>query len=125
MHTTLVHEETGDCVTTTLVTDGGKNTVFVVSGVIECVEDSSFDIIDVSKLSGNPPGLRLDTLTYTIESGLKLLLKYRDQPYTIPLEGRSKLDLDPVGGLAGHEIDLICKGIGAFFIVIDISKIGV
>lgn len=84
-----------------------------------------FDIFDMSKLEGAPPTIRLDGLLYAIESGLKLFLKYRDMPYTIPLEGRNKMDLEWVGGLLGHEVDLVCKGTGSFFLVIDCSKMGV
>jgi hypothetical protein len=56
---------------------------------------------------------------------LKVILHYRDQPYVIPLEGRSKMDLNWVGGVVGHEIEMVCKGTGAFFVVLDISKMGV
>ena len=125
MHTKLLHKSTKDSVTTTIVSDGGKNTVYLVSGTIAHEDDSVFDIIDVSKLSGSPTGIRMDGLLFTIESGLKLILKYRNQPYVIPLEGRSKIDLGWVGGVTGHEVDLICKGTGSFFLVIDVSKMGV
>jgi hypothetical protein len=53
------------------------------------------------------------------------MVNYRNQPYVLPLEGRSKIDLGWVGGLTGHEIDLVFKGVGSFFIVLDISKMGV
>jgi hypothetical protein len=125
MHTKLVHSKTEDSVTTTIVSDGGKNTVYLVSGVIRNKEDSSFDVVDLSKLAGNPVGIRLDSISFLIETGLRVYLKYRDQPYTIPLEGRSKVDLSWVGGIIGHEIDLVCKGTGALFVVLDVSKMGV
>ena len=35
------------------------------------------------------------------------------------------MDLNWVGGVVGHEIDMVCKGTGAFFVVLDISKMGV
>jgi hypothetical protein len=125
MHSTLVHEATGDSVTVSIVSDGGKNTVFLVSGIIEHEDDSVFNAIDVSRLSGNPSNVRLDSLVFMIETGLRVMLNYRNQPYTLPLEGRSKIDLGWVGGLTGHEIDLVFKGTGSFFIVLDISKMGV
>ncbi|CAB4169870.1 hypothetical protein UFOVP907_26 [uncultured Caudovirales phage] len=125
MHSTLVHEATGDSVTVSIVSDGGKNTVFLVSGIIEHKDDSVFNAIDVSRLSGNPSNVRLDSLVFMIETGLRVMLNYRNQPYTLPLEGRSKIDLGWVGGLTGHEIDLVFKGTGSFFIVLDISKMGV
>jgi len=125
MHLTLTHEETEDKITSTIVSDGMKNTVFLVSGTIDHEDDSVFDIIDLSRLAGSPSSIRMDGLLFTIESGLKLLLKYRNQPYVLPLEGRSKIDLGWVGGVTGHQIDLVCKGKGAFFLVVDVSKMGV
>jgi hypothetical protein len=125
MHNTLVHEGTGDSVTVSIVSDGGKNTVFLVSGTIKHEDDSVFNAIDVSRLSGNPSNVRLDSLVFMIETGLRVMVNYRNQPYTLPLEGRSKIDLGWVGGLTGHEIDLVFKGTGSFFIVLDISKMGV
>jgi hypothetical protein len=125
MHNTLVHEGTGDSVTVSIVSDGGKNTVFLVSGTIEHEDDSVFNAIDVSRLSGNPSNVRLDSLVFMIETGLRVMVNYRNQPYVLPLEGRSKIDLGWVGGLIGHEIDLVFKGTGSFFIVLDISKMGV
>ena len=125
MHNTLVHEGTGDSVTVSIVSDGGKNTVFLVSGTIEHEDDSVFNAIDVSRLAGNPSNVRLDSLVFMIETGLRVLVNYRNQPYVLPLEGRSKIDLGWVGGLTGHEIDLVFKGTGSFFIVLDISKMGV
>lgn len=125
MHNTLVHEGTGDSITVSTVSDGGKNTVFLISGTIEHEDDSVFDAIDVSRLSGNPSNVRLDSLVFMIETGLRVMVSYRNQPYVLPLEGRSKIDLGWVGGLTGHEIDLVFKGTGSFFIVLDISKMGV
>jgi hypothetical protein len=125
MHNTLVHEGTGDSVTVSIVSDGGKNTVFLVSGTIKHEDDSVFNAIDVSRLSGNPSNVRLDSLVFMIETGLRVMVNYRNQPYVLPLEGRSKIDLGWVGGLTGHEIDLVFKGTGSFFIVLDISKMGV
>jgi len=125
MHTTLVHEETKDSITISKVNDGSKTSIFIVSGVVEHKDDSVFNIVDVSELSGNPTNIRLDSLTFSIESGLKAIVCYRNQPYTIPFEGRGKMDLETVGGLFGHEINLVLKGTGAFFMVLDVSKMGV
>ena len=96
-----------------------------MSGKIESENDSVFDVIDISKLSGKPTNTRLDSVVFMVESGLKIMVNYRNQPYTLPLEGRSKVDLGWVGGLIGHELDMIFKGVGSFFIVLDISKMGV
>ena len=60
-----------------------------------------------------------------IETGLRVLVDYRNQPYVLPLEGRSKIDLGWVGGITGHEVDLVFKGTGSFFSVLDVSKMGV
>ena len=125
MHTKLVHKATKDNITVSIVSDGGKNTVFLVTGTIKHENDSSFDIIDVSRLAGNPTNIRLDSVVFMVETGLKVFINYRNQPYTLPLEGRSKVDLGWVGGLIGHEIDMVFKGTGSFFIVLDVSKMGV
>ena len=125
MHTRLIDKSTFDSITVSIVSDGVKNTVYLLSGTIESEGDSVFDIIDVSKLQGHPEGIRLDSLVFMVESGLKVLLRYRDQPFILPLEGRTKVDLSWVSGLIGHEIDMICKGTGSFFIVLDVSKMGV
>ena len=125
MHTKLVHEKTNDSITVSLVSDGSKNSVFLVTGRIEHEDDSVFNALDVSRLSGSPTNVRLDSTVFMIESGLKVFINYRNQPYTLPLEGRSKIDLGWVGGLTGHEIDLVFKGTGSFFIVLDVSKMGV
>ena len=125
MHKKLVHEETQDVINVSIANDGGKNTVFLVTGVIKNENDSVFDIIDTSRLSGNPTNIRLDSTVFMIESGLKVFITYRNQPYVLPLEGRSKIDLGWVGGITGHEVDLVFKGTGSFFIVLDVSKMGV
>lgn len=125
MHKQLTHEDTGDNITVTVVSDGGKNTVLLVSGVIEQEEDSVFDIIDLGRMAGSPKSIRLDSVSHLVESGLKCILKYRDHPYVFPFEGRGKFDLGVAGGVQGHEIDLILRGTGSFFLVLDLSKMGV
>ena len=100
MHTKLVHEATEDSITVSIVSDGGKNTVFLVTGIISSPEDSVFDIIDVARLGGKPSNVRLDSLVFMVESGLKVQINYRNQPYVLPLEGRSKIDLGWVDSLA-------------------------
>lgn len=125
MHTKLVHKSTKDSINVSIVSDGGKNTVLLVSGKIDAEVDSVFDVVDISKLSGKPSNVRLDSIVFMVESGLKVMINYRNQPYTLPLEGRSKIDLGWVGGLIGHEIDMVFRGTGSFFIVLDISKMGV
>jgi hypothetical protein len=121
----LVHKATKDAISVTLVSDGGKNTVLLVTGTILHEDDSVFDIIDIKRLSGSPTSLRLDGTVFLVESGLKVLLRYHDQPAVLPLEGRSKVDLSWIGGLIGHEMEMVFKGTGSFFIVLDVSKMGI
>lgn len=125
LHSKLVHEATQDSINVSIVSDGGKNTVFLVTGTIKHEDDSVFDIVDIKRLAGNPSNIRLDATVFMVETGLRVLLTYRNQPYVLPLEGRSKVDLGWVSGLIGHEIDMIFKGTGSFFIVLDVSKMGV
>ena len=125
LHSKLVHEATQDSINVSIVSDGGKNTVFLVTGTIKHEDDSVFDIVDIKRLAGNPSNIRLDATVFMVETGLRVLLTYRNQPYVLPLEGRSKIDLGWVSGLIGHEIDMIFKGTGSFFIVLDVSKMGV
>ena len=125
MHDTLVCKKTKDSVTRSLVTDGAMNTVYMVSGTIKNEGDSTFDILSLDTLSGKPKDIRVDGLQFSVETGLKVFLKYRDKPFVIPLEGRTKMDLGWIGGIQGHEISLVCKGVGSFFVVFDISKLGV
>ena len=125
MFQVLTHESTGDSIRVTKVADGGKNTVLLVTGTIMSEDDSTFDIIDLKRLAGTPKSMRLDSLVFMVETGLRVLMKYRDEETVLPIEGRSKIDLDYIGGLLGHEIDMVFKGVGSFFIVLDISKIGV
>lgn len=125
MHNKVIHKGTKDTITITTVSDGGKNAVFLITGTIKHEDDSVFDVLDVKKLANSPPSIRLDSIVFMVESGLKCLVKYREQPFVLPLEGRSKIDLGWVGGLIGHEIDLVFKGTGSFFLVLDVSKMGV
>ena len=120
----LNHEETKDSISRTLISDGPKSTVFQVSGTIANEKDSTFDLLDLDMLEGNPKGMKLDTLVFSVESKLKLFLKYRDKPFIIPLEGRSRMEFGNFGGIVGKEIDLVCKGVGSFFLLMDVTKLG-
>ena len=125
MHTQLVHEATQDRINVSITSDGGKNTVYLVTGTILHEDDSVFDIINIKKLAGNPTNIRLDSILFMVEKDLKVFVTYRNQPYIIPIDGKGKTDLSWVGGLTGHEIDMVFKGTGSFFIVLDVSKMGV
>lgn len=125
MRKTLTNEATQDSITVTKILDGNKNTVLVVSGSIKSEEDSTFDLIEEGQLLGNPKSLRLDSAAFLIEAGLKFIITYKNEPYFLPFEGKGKLELDSFGGLQGHELLGTLVGTGRFFIVLDISKIGV
>lgn len=125
MHKVLRDEATEDCITITKQMDGGRNTILVISGHIKNEDDSTYSVIDLSNLAGCPTSMRLDNCAFLLESGLKCMLTYKDMPYFIPLEGRGKVELDAFGGIAGHEIDMTLKGTGMFFVILDISKLGV
>ena len=47
MHTQLVHEATKDRINVSITSDGGKNTVYLVTGTILHEDDSVFDIINI------------------------------------------------------------------------------
>lgn len=48
----ITHRGTGDSITSALVNDGPKNTVFLVSGTIKSDKDSQFDLVDTGRLQG-------------------------------------------------------------------------
>lgn len=125
MHTPLVDEATKDTITVTKVQDGSKNTVIAISGNIKDKRDSTFFPIDTSKMTGVPKNLRLDNLHFLIETGLRVIISYDDQPFFLPIEGRGKFEIDKLGGLTGHQINLTFKGVGCFMIMLDISKMGI
>lgn len=125
MFKSLTHAETGDEINISVINDGPRNTVYLVSGDIKDEQDSTFSILNVAELAGNPTSLRLDSLVFFVESGLKVIFRYKDRPYVFPLEGRGKAELEALGGVVGKEIDMTLKGVGTFLIVIDISKLGV
>mgnify|MGYP006279184719 CR=1 FL=1 len=124
-HTVLNHEDTGDSIHCSICSDGVMSATYQLTGEINAEEDSLFYFCDLQKLAGNPKTVRLDGIQFFIESGLKVIIKYRDQPHILPLEGRGKQQFEWIGGLLGHDIELVCKGTGSFFIIFDVSKIGV
>jgi hypothetical protein len=116
---------TKDAISITKHLDGARNTILYVSGNIKSEVDSTFSLVDLEELVGCPKSLRLDNICFLIEDGLRILLSYKDEPYILPLSGKGKVELDPFGGLIGHDMNITLKGVGAFFISIDISKLGV
>lgn len=125
MKKTLTHEKTNDSIVVSKLLDGQKNTVIAISGTILSKEDSDFLPIDLTELGGNPKSLRLDNVAYLVQNGMSVILEYLDEPYILPFEGKGKLELDKMIGLPGHELKFTFKGAGSFFLVLDISKLGV
>lgn len=125
MRKSLTEDLAKDSITITKTGDGPKNTFLVVSGTVLDERDLTYFLIGLHELAGEPKSLRLDSAAYIIESGLKCIISYKNEPYIIPLEGKGKLELDSFGGLAGHDLQLTVKGQGAFFIMLDISKLGI
>ena len=121
----ITDDTTKDDITIIKTVDGNKNTVLVITGTILEEEDLTYQIVDLSELAGTPKSLRLDTVAFIIEGDLKCIVSYINEPYKIPFAGRGKLELDPFGGIQGHDLQITFKGQGAFFIIIDISKLGV
>lgn len=109
--------------------DGGKNAVVMVWG--EITEESSIPTIVVSPgdLGGNPPAIKLDQVQHTVESGLKVRLGWSADGLILPIEGRGLLNyyqFDSLGASTpGQSIWISSKGIGAFHLVLDLTKIGV
>lgn len=121
-----IDELTEDSITVTRTLDGGKNTVFAVSGNIKNEQDSTFVPIEIEDLVGNPTSLRLDNLVWLLDNNLTCIISYEDEPYFLPLANRSgRLELDKLGGLKGHQLRFTFKGTGTFMIFLDISKLGV
>ena len=121
----IEHKETGDVISATVVQDGGKNAVYLLTGTIKSEDDSVFSIFDLAHLKPQPTNMRLDSIQFAVESGLKAIIQYENKPHAVPLEARGKIDLNWFGGLTGHEMSITFKGVGSFLIVLDISKMGV
>ena len=60
-------------------------------------------ILDITKLTGDPKALRLTGLTFAVEKGLALFLWWDDgkkDTLILPVvEGQGRLDLESIGGL--------------------------
>jgi hypothetical protein len=107
-----------------MVRDGHKNVACVVSGETE-TSGERVQVTDVSSMNPRPRALRLDAVEFAVEGGVKCFLRWQGTAHVLPLEGRGKLDLEWFGGLSGEEIHLETEGVGALFLVLDISKVGV
>jgi len=105
--------------------DGHKNVVYIVSGTIDAKSEKKYHITSIDVLDPRPSAIRLDNLIYAVEDGLKAFLKWQGTDHIVPLEGRGRLLFEDMGGLSGVDIDLEVKGVGALFLMLDISKLGV
>lgn len=59
--------------------------------------------LDVSELAHSPKSLRLTDIVYAIEGGCVVYLWWEDatgDTLILPLEGRGRLDLTPIGGIS-------------------------
>src|SRR5674476_1587607 len=119
MRKTLTDDLDKNDITITKTGDGPKNTFLVVSGTVLDERDFTYFLIGLDELQGVPKSLRLDSAAYIIESGLKCIISYKNEPYLIPFEGKGKLELDPFGGLPGHDLQLTVKGKGLSLIHIS------
>jgi hypothetical protein len=109
--------------------DGPKNVRAIVTGIVTPGDDSSFTILNLKKLVGDPKGIRLDTVIWLIEEKAGLRLLWGDK-LILPMESRNTLRLDnplhsPQTGWSG---DLILKAVKtedkpkAFFIHLEFDK---
>ena len=87
MRKTLIDEVTQDGITITKTMDGGKNTVLAISGQIKDERDSTYDIVDIHDLLGNPKSLRFGLmktlLVVPIHQHVTLCNNYSTSKYNI------------------------------------------
>jgi hypothetical protein len=116
--------------TVTIPRDEGEVQVHVVGKGWEEPLPALF--LDVGKLKGSPVALRLLDCVYAVESGLKVFLWWEGTEHALllPLEGRGRLDLTPIGGIhnprhdgfTGHVL-LTTQGEGFFFLGLEFAKV--
>lgn len=95
-------------------------------------EDGTTLFLEAHKLKGSPASLRLQDVVYAIEGGQKVFLWWDDAQGTLilPLEGRGRLDFNPIGGIAnprnegwtGH-VSFSTQGKGHFFVGLEFVKL--
>jgi len=105
-----------------LIRDGHSNVSYLISGLVTNLRDAP--LLDMSVLSPTPSRLRLDSVEFSVESGVKCFLSWPDS-HCLPLEARGKFSLEWAGGLAGDQILLSTVGRGNIFLALDFTKIGV
>jgi len=96
-------------------------------------------ILRLEDLTGDPKALRLIDVIYSIESGCKVFLWWDDakgDTLLLPLEGRGRLDLTPLGGISnprnegwtGHvQLSTLHETPGgkSFFLALEFAKLRV
>lgn len=93
----------------------------------------AFTILCSNELQGTPSALRLIDICYAVETGLKIFLWWEDDggdTLILPLEGRGRLDLGPIGGIHNPRnegwtgnVQLSTKGSGLFFLGLEFAKL--
>ncbi len=110
-----------------IVHDGHKNVVINVTGQAISAIAKPTAILELSKLQGPPKGMRIDSITFSLEDKLTCLLWWGEDKLILPLSGRGRLDFEADDGLQGQDdIYLTAKmevvSPKHFLIVINITK---
>ncbi|MGH9439933.1 MAG: hypothetical protein ACRD22_19150 [Terriglobia bacterium] len=87
--------------------EGAKHAAVEVSGSVS--GNSAISLFCLKDLSHNPKSLRLDSVTFSFQEKLGVLLKWGDR-LILPLDGRGKLDFSSVGGLRPPDKDFVWDG---------------
>lgn len=112
------------------IQDGGKNVKIIVSGFIEPeLDESVLLLLDLNKLSGNPRGIRLDSIVWVIEEKALLYLCWGER-VLMPMESRNSVRFDtPLNSPPDiREIRVYCRrpaaspSAAAFFLLLDLDK---
>lgn len=76
--------------------EGAKHAAVELSGSVS--GNSAISVFGLKDLSHSPKSVRLDSVTFSFQDKLGVLLKWGNQ-VIIPLDGRGKLDFSSEGGL--------------------------
>ena len=105
--------------------DGKKNVVVMAwgEGNLECTE-----VIRPSDLGDAPPGVKLDQIQFTVESGTKVYVGWSGDGRFLSVEGRGLLNYYQFDSLQpstpGQNLWISVVGEGAFHLVLDCTKMG-
>lgn len=108
--------------------DSNKNVKVTATGFINPERDESgLVILDLDKLSGNPKGIRLDSIIWVVEEKATLYLCWGDR-VIMPVESRNSIRFDtPLNSPEGErQIRVFCRKAMpfacAFFLLLDMDK---